>query len=131
MSSINKTVRVNTANGYEVIIGRNLLNIAGELIKKVLPLCKIALITDDIVDGLYAEKVQSSLEKVGYEVIKFVFPNGEESKNLSTYAKILDFLAQNNLTRADALVALGGGVVGDITGFAAATYLRGINPALK
>lgn len=126
MNSINKIVKVNTANGYEVVIGRGLLNNAGKLIKKVFPLCKIALITDDIVDGLYADKVKTSLEKVGYEVVKFVFPNGEESKNLSTYAKILDFLVENKLTRADALVALGGGVVGDITGFSAATYLRGI-----
>ena len=61
-----------------------------------------------------------------YETVKFVFEHGEKSKNIITYASLLNFLAENKLTRSDAIVAFGGGVVGDLAGFAAATYLRGI-----
>ena len=67
----------------------------------------------------------SMLEKK-YETVKFVFENGEKSKNIFTYAKLQNFLAEQKLTRSDAIVAFGGGVVGDLAGFAAATYLRGI-----
>ena len=126
MSNIIKTVKVGASSGYNVVIGRGLLKNTGEIIKEVVAPCKIALITDDIVDGLYSESVINSLIASGYEVVKFVFPHGEENKNLNTYAQILAFLAENELTRTDALVALGGGVVGDITGFASATYLRGV-----
>lgn len=128
MSEI-KTVKVNASGQYEVIIGSGLLEKSGEIINGVIPVCKIALITDDIVDGLYSKIVTNSLEKAGYSVVKFVFNHGEESKNLTTYGQILSFLAKNQLTRTDAIVALGGGVVGDMAGFAAATYLRGIKYA--
>ena len=121
-----KKIRVNASSSYDVIIGNDLLKDSGKIISSVLPKCKIALITDDIVDGLYANKVSSSLEKQGFAVSKFVFPHGEESKNLATYGQILNFLAENEFTRTDAVVALGGGVVGDMAGFASATFLRGI-----
>ena len=121
-----KTVKVNASKSYDVLIGRNLIERAGELIEKVLPLCTLALVTDDTVDALYSKTVITALENAGYKVKKFVFRHGEESKNLNTYGEILNFLAQNELTRTDAVVALGGGVVGDMAGFAAATYLRGI-----
>lgn len=68
-----------------------------------------------------------SLSDAGFETFKFVFPHGEKSKNISTFSSILEFLAESGLTRTDALVALGGGVVGDVAGFAAASYLRGID----
>ncbi len=117
---------VNASTSYDVIIGKNIIKNTGEMVSKVLNCCKVALITDDIVDSLFSDTVISSLESKGFSVVKFVFPNGEESKNLSTYSEILNFLAQNELTRTDAVVALGGGVVGDMAGFASATYLRGI-----
>ncbi len=120
-------IRINTSNGYDVIIGRNVLKDSGEIISKVIEKCKIALITDDIVDNLFTAQVTSSLQEKGFSVVKFVFPNGEKSKNLSTYGDILNFLAQNQLTRTDAVVALGGGVVGDMAGFVASTYLRGVS----
>ncbi len=126
MSMQVKTVKVNASKSYDVLIGRNLIERAGELIAKVLPLCTLALISDDTVDTLYSKTVVTALENAGYKVKKFVFIHGEESKNLTTYGEILNFLAQNELTRTDAVVALGGGVVGDMAGFAAATYLRGI-----
>ena len=121
-----KKINVKTSTNYDVIIGKNILKDSGEIISSVLPKCKIALITDDIVDSLYADIVQTSLEKEGYQVEKFIFPNGEKSKNLFTFGEILNFLAENEFTRTDAVVALGGGVVGDMSGFAAATFLRGI-----
>ena len=121
-----KTIRVKASGEYDVIIGRGLIESVGELVKEVCSATKIALVTDDTVDALYSKAVESSLLSSGYKVVKFVFPHGEESKNLITYGNILNFLAENELTRTDALVALGGGVVGDMAGFAAATYLRGI-----
>ena len=126
MMTNSKTIKVNASASYDVIIGKGLLDNAGAFISKVVKPCKIALITDDTVDKLYAERVQNSIKASGFEVVKYVFLHGEESKNLTTYGQILNFLAENELTRTDALVALGGGVVGDIAGFAASTYLRGI-----
>ena len=124
--SSEKRIRVKASSEYDVIIGKDILKDAGQIINKVICNCKIALITDDIVDGLYAKTVCNSLEKSGFKVVKFVFPNGEKSKNLSVYSEILSFLAKNDITRSDAVVALGGGVVGDMAGFVASTFLRGI-----
>ena len=84
------------------------------------------MVADDTVYALYGERVCASLEAAGVRTVCYVFPHGEKSKNLLEYAKILNFLAENRVTRADALIALGGGVTGDLGGFAAATYLRGI-----
>ncbi len=121
-----KTIKVKASGEYEVIIGSGIIIKAGQLIKEVLPVCKIALITDDTVDALYSATVEKSLSENGFSVVKYVFPHGEQSKNVNTYVSILNFLAKNQLTRTDAIVALGGGVVGDMAGFASATYLRGI-----
>lgn len=84
------------------------------------------IVSDDAVWPLFGETVQRSLEAEGFRVCTFVFPHGESSKNAATYLQLLDALAAQRLTRTDALVALGGGVVGDLTGFAASTYLRGL-----
>lgn len=121
-----RKIRVSASGEYDVLIGRNLIENAGEYVKGVVGNAKIALVTDDTVDALYADTVVNSIKDSGLKVVKFVFLHGEESKNLNTYGQILNFLADNQLTRTDALVALGGGVVGDMAGFAAATYLRGI-----
>ena len=88
---------------------------------------KLAVITDDKVDSLYGSTVEEALKNEGFEVCKFVFPHGEQSKSPETLVKIWNFLCDNKISRSDCLVALGGGVVGDITGFAAATYLRGVD----
>ena len=121
-----KKIRVKASGEYDVLIGRNLLDNIGSLIKEVAGSCKIALVTDDTVNALYADKVMLSLKNAGYTAVKFVFPHGEKSKNLNVYGQILNFLAENEITRTDCLVALGGGVVGDMAGFAAASFLRGI-----
>ena len=119
------TVSINTAPPYDVCIGSGILSDAGALIRRVLP-GRAALITDTTVGPLYGDTVARSLEENGISYIRYEIPAGEEHKNITEYAKILEFLAENALTRADYLIALGGGVCGDMTGFAAATYLRGI-----
>ena len=87
---------------------------------------KIAIITDTNVEPLYADEIQKALGAVSDKVFVYAIPAGEEHKNLSEIEKVYEFLIQNHFDRHDMLVALGGGVVGDMTGFAAATYLRGI-----
>ena len=77
--------------------------------------------------ALYGAAAEKALTDAGFQVDHFLFPHGEQQKNLSTYGQILNFLCDRRFTRSDFLVALGGGVVGDMTGFAAATYLRGID----
>ena len=120
-----KTVKVQASKRYDVIIGSALLPCLGEYLAKVTKAKKIAIVSDSNVWPLYGRVVTDAL--AGYETLSFVFSAGEESKNGETYLKLLNFLAENKLTRSDCLVALGGGVVGDLTGFAAATYLRGVD----
>ena len=86
----------------------------------------VALVSETAVYPLFGQVAEKSLADAGFQVKSFVFPAGEASKCADTYMKLLAFLARNHLTRTDAIVALGGGVVGDLAGFAAATYLRGI-----
>ncbi len=122
-----KTVHVAAEKPYDVMIGPGLMDAAGEILQKTLDrTCKAAILTDDNVDPLYGQRVQSSLEKAGFAVCRYAIAHGEESKNLTVWAGMLDFLAAHQLTRTDVIVALGGGVVGDMAGFAAASYLRGI-----
>lgn len=120
-------IEVSASRKYTVSIGEGLLNNVGEMVAKIKKPCNTVIVTDDIVDKLYSDTVIKSLENSGFKVQKFVFPNGEQSKNIDTYTKILGFFANAQLTRTDLAVALGGGVVGDMTGFAAATFLRGID----
>lgn len=120
-------VTVNVRSGYDILIGNGIIDRCGELIKTVKPNGKCAVITDDNVDKYYGERVMSSLESAGIKAEKFVFPHGESSKNHTTLLKIYDFLAEHGFTRSDFIAALGGGVVGDTAGFAAASYMRGID----
>ena len=119
-------VHVETGKPYDVLIGSGLMEQAGEMIARVISPCRAAIISDDTVDALYSEKVEKSLQKAGFSVCKTHFRHGEENKNLHTYMQLMDFLCEQQITRSDIIVALGGGVVGDTAGFAAATYLRGI-----
>lgn len=121
-----KTVHIDASRSYDVRIGRGLLADCGRQIAERVHCASAAVVADDTVYALYGERVCASLEAAGVRTVCYVFPHGEKSKNLLEYAKILNFLAENRVTRADALIALGGGVTGDLGGFAAATYLRGI-----
>lgn len=122
-----RKVNVKASSEYEVVIGKGLLDRAGELIKQVKKPCRAVIVTDSNVDILYSEKLKNSLEKEGFEVDKFTFTAGEKSKCAETFIEILEKLAQWKITRSDLVIALGGGVVGDITGFSAACYLRGVD----
>ena len=120
-------VTVNASISYDILIDKGIIDISGELIKSVKPNGKCAVITDDNVDKYYGERVMKSLKSSGIKAVKFVFPHGESSKNRSTLLNIYEFLAENSFTRSDYIAALGGGVVGDTAGYAAATYMRGID----
>ena len=120
------TVTVNASTSYDIIIGRDLLKNTGELCAEVLKPCKLCIVTDDTVASLYLETVEASLRASGFDTLHFIFSHGEESKNTHTLVELLEFLAASGLTRSDCLIALGGGVVGDLCGFAAAVYMRGI-----
>ena len=121
-----RTIQVNASRSYEIHIGAGLLPEAGEKIRPFCPGGLCAVVTDDIVDGLYADRLEQSLASADLRVVKFVFSHGEQGKNAENYLSLLNFLAESGLTRADCVVALGGGVPGDLAGFAAATYLRGV-----
>ena len=121
-----KTVTVDASKSYCIKIGPGLLSTLGAEARNLGKAKKIAIVSESNVYPLYGSQAESSLMNAGFEVVSFVFPAGEESKCAATYLDLLNFLAENKLTRTDLMVALGGGVVGDLAGFAAATYLRGI-----
>lgn len=112
---------------YDIVIEKNSLNKAGEIIRPFLRGSKIALLTDRNVDKYYGSLVMKSLQGNGIEVIKYVIEPGESSKNIDVAMDIYKFLLENGMGRKDMLVALGGGVIGDLAGYCAATYLRGID----
>ena len=122
-----KKVHISASREYDVLVERGLLDKSGELIKAATGSKKAVIISGDIVFPLYGERLKSSLEAAGMEAEVFVLPHGEQSKTLAYYGRILEFLSEKHLSRSDVLVALGGGVTGDITGFAASTYQRGMN----
>lgn len=122
-----KKLTVHTENPYEIIIEAGISGHCGEIIRKIISAEKVAVITDSNVAPLYLERVSDSLRKGGFNVFCHVFPAGEGSKNLEVVAKMLSFLAECSFTRSDAVVALGGGVTGDMAGFAASIYMRGID----
>ena len=121
-----KIIHIDASSPYDVLISSGLLDCAGEHIRAVSDAASAVLVTDDRVDSLYSGRVETSLRSAGFHTYKYVFPHGEESKNISTWADLLEFCCSVHLTRSDLMVALGGGVTGDLTGFAAATYQRGI-----
>ena len=126
MANSIKTVQVHTVPAYEVSIGGGLLHTCGQRLAQVLASCHVAVITDSTVASFYLDTVCKSLRGAGFAVSSHVFPAGEANKTVDTLADILEFMAERRLTRTDCVVALGGGVTGDMAGFAAAVYLRGI-----
>jgi len=120
-----RTVHVSASKNYDVLIGEGLLDKSGELTRKLIRPCRCMIVADDTVDELYGDRVQISFSYSGFEVSRFVFPAGEASKNLSTLTDLLNAMGEAKLSRSDLVVALGGGVTGDMAGFAAAIYCRG------
>ena len=121
-----KTVPVHASRSSEIKIGPGLLSTLGEEAAALGKAKKVAIVSEANVYPLYGARAETSLKSAGFKVNSFIFPAGEESKSAATYLELLNFLAENRLTRTDLIVALGGGVVGDLAGFAAATFLRGI-----
>lgn len=126
MSQSIQTIPVRVGDGYTVSIGPGLLNTCGAHLRPLLGDCRLAVITDDTVASQYLEPALSGLRAAGYAPVSHVFPAGESHKTLETLSAMLEFLAAERLTRTDCVVALGGGVTGDMAGFAAAVYLRGV-----
>lgn len=121
-----KKVRVECSGCYDILIGRGLLGTAGELLAESFGGKRFCIITDDNVGKIYLEPLKNALATHGIAADSFVFAHGEKHKTMETVEKIMQLLADNHYTRSDMLIALGGGIVGDVTGFAAAIYQRGI-----
>jgi len=121
-----KTIAVNASKKYGVLIGAGILENAGAVIRKTAGGQTAAVITDSNVAPLCGKRLTDTLMQNGYRTAQFVFPHGEPSKNTGTFISVLNFLAEEKLSRADVVIALGGGVAGDLAGFAAACYMRGV-----
>ena len=112
---------------YNIVIEQSFDKLAEEFDKLGVTGRKLCIVSDSNVAPLYAKHIEEQLLKTGNKVFTFVFEAGEANKNLDTVEDVYEFLIKNHFDRKDMLVALGGGVVGDLTGFTAATYLRGIS----
>ncbi|MBR4436948.1 MAG: 3-dehydroquinate synthase [Spirochaetales bacterium] len=122
-----KSIQVQAQNGtYDVVIDRGLLSRVGTLLSERLEGRRALLVCDDTTADLYSGTVTASLKVAGFDVSTFVFPHGEANKRWNMVGEMLEKAASANLTRSDFFIALGGGVCGDMTGFAAAVYLRGV-----
>ena len=112
---------------YDIVFSKDFSEIGNELKKFNIENKKLCIVTESNVGPLYAEKLKNALETLCKKIIIHEFKAGEENKNVGTVENIYETLIVNKFDRNDMLLALGGGVTGDITGFAAATYLRGID----
>ena len=121
-----KSIQIAASREYDVLIEMGLLSQLGALAARQLPGRRAALISDDAVFPLYGQQAEQSLQDTGFQTEHFIFPHGEQHKTLATYGRALNFLCDRRFTREDVIIALGGGVVGDLAGFTAATYQRGI-----
>ena len=124
--SINTKIENEDDNYYDIVIGNGILGKLSSYIASAYTGKKIAVITDEKVFGIYGEKVRQQLESSGYKLTFVVVPAGEHSKSLEYVQSIYSNLINDHITRTDLIIALGGGVVGDLAGFVAATYLRGV-----
>lgn len=122
-----KKIHINASKKYDVLVGSGLLAQAGAYLSETIPVCKAVIVSDDNVYPLYGSLLRDSLSKAGYDTLEYVIPHGEASKNLSTYGSLSEYMCAHQISRKDLVIALGGGVVGDLAGFAAATYQRGIS----
>ena len=119
-------ITVHASRDYRILIGTGLLPRLGQEAARCVKGRKVCIVSETNVYPHHGAAAEESLKSAGFTVVSYVFSAGESSKNGQNYLTLLNFLAENQLTRADLLIALGGGVVGDLCGFAAATYLRGV-----
>ncbi len=120
-------INVNASRSYDIEIGRNILHNIGKEVIDLKGICNVCVVSDDTVYSIYGEVVVNALKASGLNVCVYTFPHGEKSKNLNTFMEIQEYLASQNLKRNDLIIALGGGVCGDMAGFVASTYMRGID----
>ena len=122
------TIQINASSSYNIYIGTGILKDAGRMISDVLGSSerRVLIVTDDNAGRLYGSSLTKSLEGAGIQHTQIVLENGEKSKNLESYIRIIQTLKDMGFSRSNAVVALGGGVIGDLAGFAAATYMRGM-----
>jgi len=111
---------------YPIHIEAGILDRIGERARTILGDCALAIVTDDNVAPLYLQRVEASLDAAGLRHSSIVLPHGEPTKCLAQLSRLYDFLCESRITRTDAIIALGGGVIGDLAGLAAATFLRGV-----
>ncbi len=111
---------------YDIAIGQDILDDVGEAVKGLAPSPALALVSNPTVYDLYGERVKKSLAAAGFDIVEIIVPDGEEYKNLLWVERILTSMLEKRLDRRSVLVALGGGVIGDMAGFAASLYMRGI-----
>ena len=114
-------------NRSKIIIKPGVMHQLSTYIKEVFPTVKVFIVTDRNVDGYYGESMEGLLEQANIPVVKLVLPPGEKTKSFEQLLHVYDFLGENRFTRSDAVMALGGGVIGDLAGYAAATWQRGMN----
>lgn len=127
--SAGETVRVPLGErSYEIEIGSGALARVGEVSRRVFgpKAARLAIISNPVVDRHYGESVSRALRRAGFKTVKYLIGDGERAKSVRTAEKVWDFLIENRIERREGIVALGGGVVGDLAGFVAATYQRGI-----
>ena len=122
-----RIVDVPASGPYKVEIGSGAVESLGERVRALSPRAvRAVVVSDDHVFPLYGERVLALLRDAGLDAVGYVLPHGEASKNTDTLLALLNFLTEQGMTRSDVLIALGGGMIGDLTGFAAAVYMRGI-----
>lgn len=122
-----RRLMIDSGGGYEVIIARGLLECCGDEISKVTTGDRLLIVCGETVSRLYADKLREQLEVCGFEVGIFIYEGGEAAKSLDTLSRLLEYMAEFKMCRSDCVLALGGGVTGDIAGFAASCYMRGID----
>ncbi len=119
-------ITVHASGTYDILLTKGSLSNIGQALKERFKPCTIAILSDDKVFPLYGKTVTESLEAAGFRAVSHVIANGEQSKTLDNVTAFIDCMVKAQITRTDMVLALGGGVVGDMAGFAAAIYLRGI-----
>lgn len=122
-----QTIKVKASKEYDVIIGQGVLSLLGKKIKELFGDVKVCIVSDDTVASLYSEKAKKYLGEENIKNELFVFPHGEKSKSPEVLFELLEFLASKHFSRKDVVIALGGGVTGDLTGLGAAMYMRGMH----
>lgn len=120
-----RSIVVKTGRPYEVITGQGLIDNAGEYFRKVCRGKNVLIVSDDIVFDIYGNRLRNSLERSGFKVYDYTIPHGEASKSFDNFRSLLEFMTEKNLSRDDAVAGLGGGVPGDLSGFASAAFKRG------